>query len=762
MRHYFPGIQVRRKAPGIQTTLRLLLAAITLLPLSQALAQCRLSPEAFRLAQEASLSRASAERDTTYCGSTYSHNTVAAFVALQDEAGLDLTDVGAQLAEMGIQVQTSLPGWLTVRLPAAALSALARLPFVRYVSLAATPQPALDVARADGGVDLSQSGSGLSRPYTGQGVVVGIVDAGFDYTHPNFLGADGLTCRISRVWEQGTATGNPPAGFTYGTELTQPADIRAAAGDVAGNSHGTHVAGIAAGSGAGTAWSGVAPEAEIVLVAKGGVTPDNVNIVDAITYIYRYAESVGRPCVVNLSLGMQMGPHDGTSPFDQMTDALQGPGRLLVGSAGNFGAAKLHVGRTFAGGEEGQPLATMVSFAEKPDANHPGGDIDVWGAAGTNFRLQLQLLNYATGQVAYESEIIAVGADETQSHDVTLAGNAKGTIAVTTERNPLNGKPHARLHLALTSLRTKYAVALVLTPQAAGRIDAWTDGTALTFTDNGLEGYTDGDTHCTLAEIGGTGSRIITTGAYATRCEYTTEGSTLPDVTAETLHALATFSSTGPTVDGRMKPDVAAPGTYIISSLSSHDASATAPVAGSVSHDGRLYTFGYMQGTSMAAPYMTGVAALWLQADATLSPADVRRLLSESSTTDAFTQPIGSDGGHWGYGKVNAHAGLSLLQSQESGIGLTDSGAQGGGAGRVQFLCGAQGGSWTVRFHAGRARTVRVEVIDIAGRTVLRRSVAVPTGGEEITLDAAQLSPGTYILSAEDAGRSDAIRLLRR
>ena len=758
MRHYFPGIQARRKAPGIQATLRLLLAVITLLPLSQVLAQCRLSPEAFRLAQEASLSRASAERDTTYCGSTYCPDAVAAFVALQDEAGLDLTDVGAQLAEMGIQVQTSLPGWLTVRLPAAALSALARLPFVRYVSLAATPQPALDVARADGGVDLSQSGSGLSRSYTGQGVVVGIVDAGFDYTHPNFLAADGLTCRISRVWEQGSDLGNPPAGFTYGTELTQPADIRAAAGDVAGNSHGTHVAGIAAGSGAGTAWSGVAPEAEIVLVAKGGVTPDNVNIVDAVSYIYRYAESVGRPCVVNLSLGMQMGPHDGTSPFDQMTDALQGPGRLLVGSAGNFGAMKLHVGRTFSAAEAGETLATMVDFIEKPDANHPGGDIDVWGAAGTAFRLQLQLLNYATGQVAQESEVIEVGADETRLYDLPFTGNAKGTVSVTTELNPLNGKPHARLHLALTSLRTKYAVALLVTPQAPGRIDAWIDGTALVFTDNGQDGFADGDTDCTLAEIGGTGEQIITVGAYTTRREYTAEGSTTPVLTEQTLYDLATFSSTGPSVDGRMKPDVAAPGTYIVSSLSSHDATASAPVAGSVLASGRSYTFGYMQGTSMAAPYMTGVAALWLQADATLSPVDVRRLLSQSSTTDTFTGAFAPDGGRWGYGKVNAYAGLTLLLSQKSGIdkSLTEA-VQG-----VQFLRGEAPGTWRVRFSAGEVRHARVEVTDIAGRTVRVCQTELSAEGGEIPLDLENLSPGTYILSAEVAGRRSAIRILRR
>ena len=729
MKHYFRSIR------------SILLAALTLFPLLTASAQCKLSPEAFRLAQGVAQSRSSVPAAP-----------VSAFVALQGEADF------AQLAELGVQAQTSLPGWLTVRMPATSLSALVRLPFVRYVSLAATPQPTLDVARVDGGVDRVQSGSGLPQSYTGRGVVVGIVDAGFDYTHPNFLAADGTTCRISRVWEQGSDQGNPPDGFTYGTELTQPADIRTAAGDVTGNSHGTHVAGIAAGSGAGTSWCGIAPEAEIVLVAKGGVTPDNVNIADAISYIYRYAESVGKPCVVNLSLGMQMGPHDGTSPFDQMTDALQGPGRLLVGSAGNFGAMKLHVGRTFSAAEAGETLATMVDFIEKPDANHSGGDIDVWGAAGTAFRLQLQLLNYATGQVAQESEVIEVGADETRLYDLPFTGNAKGTVSVTTELNPLGGKPHARLHLALTSLRTKYAVALLVTPQAPGRIDAWADGTALVFTDNGQDGFADGDTDCTLAEIGGTGEQIITVGAYTTRREYTAEGSTTPVLTEQTLYDLATFSSTGPSVDGRMKPDVAAPGTYIVSSLSSHDATASAPVAGSVLASGRSYTFGYMQGTSMAAPYVAGVAALWLQADATLSPVDVRRLLSQSSTTDTFTGAFAPDGGRWGYGKVNAYAGLTLLLLQESGIDkpLTEA-VQG-----VQFLRGEAPGAWRVRFSAGEVRHARVEVTDIAGRTVRVCRAELPAEGVEIPLDLENLSPGTYILSAEVAGRRSAIRILRR
>ncbi|MGN1261036.1 MAG: hypothetical protein ACI4UC_08000, partial [Alloprevotella sp.] len=80
----------------------------------------------------------------------------------------------------------------------------------------------------------------------------------------------------------------------------------------------------------------------------------------------------------------------------------------------------------------------------------------------------------------------------------------------------------------------------------------------------------------------------------------------------------------------------------------------------------------------------------------------------------------------------------------------------------VQFLRGEAPGTWRVRFSAGEVRHARVEVTDIAGRTVRVCQAELPAEGGEIPLDLENLSPGTYILSAEVAGRRSAIRILRR
>ena len=176
---------------------------------------------------------------------------------------------------------------------------------------------------------------------------MGIVDAGFDYTHPAFRHPVDGSLRIARVWEQGTESFegcHAPEGFGYGIEMTEAADILRAQADATINSHGTHVAAIASGSDTymeGT-WQGTAPGADIVLVSLDQSVTTQADITNAVQYIFDYATEVGKPCVVNLSLGNHDGPHDGTSFFDRMADGMQGPGRLIVGAAG---AGKSAAGR---------------------------------------------------------------------------------------------------------------------------------------------------------------------------------------------------------------------------------------------------------------------------------------------------------------------------------------------------------------------------------------------------------------------------------
>ncbi len=127
--------------------------------------------------------------------------------------------------------------------------------------------------------------------------------------------------------------------------------------DTEGEYHGSHVAGIATGADKKSGYHGVAPDADIVFVSFG---QNSVDIPNAVKYIFDYAESVGKPCVINMSLGSHMGPHDGTSTIDRFFDSVVGPGRILVGAAGNEGGKRLHVHKTFT--EDDKTLKTILGF----------------------------------------------------------------------------------------------------------------------------------------------------------------------------------------------------------------------------------------------------------------------------------------------------------------------------------------------------------------------------------------------------------------
>ena len=698
----------------------LLFASVSTSTLS---AQCKLSPEALTLLQKS--------QRTTRTSLAQSDSLVFAYIMVDEGADL------SALSQYGVNTNLKAGKFLTAQLPIQSLQQISHLPFVKYVQLARTPKQQLDKAHAATQTTRIQSGELGEQNYTGEGVVVGVVDAGFDYSHPAFTDPASGQLRISRVWEQ-SATGTPPAGFTYGAEFQTAEEILASGGDIKYNSHGSHVACIAAGSHVGNEWFGVAPGAELVLVGMSAATPNNVNISDALAYIYDYAESVGKPCVINMSLGAPMGPHDGTSPFDQIADALQGKGRLLVGSAGNSGAQKLHVSRTFSSAEDA-PLQTMFDFKEKPDANNAGGEVDIWGSVGMQFQLTLHVFNYATGKFEQSSESILVGEDVSKTSTFELTKYSKGTITVQSEVNPINGKAHAMLTLGVTSLRNKYAVALVVTPLSAGRVDAWADNDYLLFTNNALMGWQDGDTECTIGEIGGTGKNLVTVGAYTTRTEYTQIGSGVVETIAETLGDKSSFSAAGPTVDGRMKPEISAPGAYIISALSSHDASSTAvPRAASVTVGDREYFYGYMQGTSMAAPYVTGLAALLLQADAQLSPADFKKVLVGTAMQDDFTGNVSQGNPIWGFGKVNAYEALRQVINTLDMESVTSTSRP--------IIC--RSGDEVKILFSKTVGDVTLTILDTSGR-IITRTVTSANRGEEINFSFADLPAGIYILSLQ-------------
>lgn len=707
---------------------RISIFAVTLLALTTVWGQSKVSP--FTLHRMRGQQEAKIARSITDSGTALSDEVVSAYL---HTAGTPDVSV---LEALGVKVNLQLDGILTVRLPLSVIPELEKLEFVKYIEMGTQVREMMDKARAVSGVDKVLGAESLEMPYKGKGVVVGIIDGGFDYTHPAFFDDATGTLRIKRVWEQGTTEGTAPEAFGYGIELTTQEAILAAGADNTTQSHGSHVAAIAAGANRveDNPFYGIAPEADIVLVSKGAVTANSANISDAIAYIYNYADEVGKPCVINMSLGWNQGPHDGTSAFDQVADQLQGSGRVLVGSMGNYGNDAVHVSKTFTGADD-EPLKAMVYYKISPSASNVGGEIDIWGDKGMEFDFKVIVTRTSDGTELSASEVMNVSAAEGATQEFTLSNRISGNVIITTEVNPLNGKPHVFVTLGVKSRSMGMTVGVVVIPRSAGTVHAWTDAGYTTFETEVPEGWTPGDKNHTLCEIGGTGNKIISVGAYVSSNSYVEYGSTQTKHTDEKLGAIASFSSVGPTIDGRMKPDVLAPGTFIASAVNSYDAYRSSyPSALVVAKDDRAYYYSYMQGTSMAAPFVSGVIATWLQAHPTLDSDAIRAVLAKTAFNDEYTNAATG-----GYGKIDAYAGLKEVLELVAGVDGVES------TERAYLLTRRGVAGWTLHFLES-VEPLSVTVYSAAGAMVASFELPAMQQGTSFRLPVSGLPSGVYMV----------------
>lgn len=641
--------------------------------------------------------------------------------------------------KLGVTPITQHDATATVRLSVNQLKALAAKEGVKYIQITSGASQMLDLARQEVGTDEVHNGTSLPQAYTGKGVVVGIVDAGFDYLHSAFRNSEDGSLRIKRVWEQTTAAlegANAPDKYGYGIELNTPELIKASQGDSDSNSHGTHVTCIAAGSDdyKNGAYMGNAPEADIVLVALDITKSTNADISNAVQYIFDYADEVGKPCVVNLSLGSHEGPHDGTSTFDTMTDAMQGAGRLIVGAAGNHRTDKFHIDHSFASADDA-PLKTFVKYKSSPSKSNVGGNIEIWGEKGTEFTVDIAAYSlFNKKDVA--STTVYPGEDVT---DVTLNGYATGTWKVASETSPLNGKPHVVLTSALTSIRNNHAIALTITPKGKGRVNVWADNAYLGLESHDIDGFSAPDnSSSTIAEIGGTGKRILSVGSYTTRNTYTTNETS--GTLSETIGDISSFSSYGPTADGRTKPEITAPGCLIISALSSNDSSSGQMYAEWYDKYDRTNIYGYMQGTSMSSPFVAGIIATWLQAYPELTPEQLHKIVAATARKDSFTST--ETDCNWGYGKINAMDGLKkCIEMQTAGC----ESVTGGFDGKVSF---ANGNAYIAFPHNTYAT---ISVASLMGHTIMNKDLGMRSAGETVSIALPQLDKGVYIMTVRTA-----------
>lgn len=467
---------------------------------------------------------------------------------------------------------------------------------------------------------------------TGMGVIIGFVDTGIDTTHPDFKFPNGTT-KILYVWDQ-TVQGRSPSGFNYGFECSSIDIENGTCPEMDSFGHGTHVAGIAASSGHATGnYTGVAPDANIIFVKSGkqvcnggSWTFDDANVLDGINYIVNRSRQLGRKAVINLSLGGNIGGHDGTDPLEQALDAFVKSGTSIVVAAGNEARSNTHVHGQL---NNSNPATINMELRQ----NTTNLQIDTWYSMQDSINATLISPNGQTYPVGEQAgSRLSALENITSRRSSTLLGQE-----VYFEVNSPLSLP-------------QFGWRIQLTPQDGhekGVWDSWVDANACSspaaFFLPG-EGYII-DPNDTIG-IPGNAHNVVTVGAYVTRPTWVASNGERYGSTALLLGAIAPFSSLGLTRDGRIKPDIVAPGMYIVSSRSHL-------IPSSNTDPDRFHRV--LAGTSMAAPHVSGIIALMLQYAPSLSAMQIAALLKNTAREDSSTGLLSSHGsGTWGFGKADA------------------------------------------------------------------------------------------------------------
>ena len=522
---------------------------------------------------------------------------------------------------------------VVARVPRTSLAELAMSDQVRRVEASVRLRPHVDLAHAS---TLLFHGGARSVSQTGAGVLVGIVDTGIDASHPGFQ-ANGQT-RIVRYVDQTTGASYTSAQINSGAAAASPDE----------DGHGTHVAGIAAGGGGGLPvqrYAGVAPGADLAIVKT---TFDTADIAAGIATIFDLAGERNQPCVVNLSLGGHFGGHDGSSLIERVIDELcEPPGRAVVVSAGNEGGSRLHAGTRLPFGAA-EPARWVADLELAPRVIQGTLMGLLWVSVWTQHEDDLTVtLRSPNGELFRPPQGGHQEAERTK-----FAVDVSHTVA------PYSGDNEFAFGIFAVPEQPWLRGWSVIVEEdrsqgkhgsQVGAVHAWV-------LDEDMGAFVNGFTRSHLVGMPGTAFSAVTVASYATRNAWDSQDPQMPAVnlTAVNLEDISYFSSPGPTREEQNKPEVAAPGQWLISALSSQASVESMPLW--LRLQGAPYAA--LQGTSMSAPYVTGALALLLEKEPALHWGEIKRRLAKSCRADRFTTACWNE--RWGYGKINVERLLTI------------------------------------------------------------------------------------------------------
>ncbi|WP_317898397.1 S8 family serine peptidase [Aurantibacillus circumpalustris] len=499
----------------------------------------------------------------------------------------------------------------------------------------------------------------LNQPYNGSGIVLGFIDTGIDIAHGDFKDAQGNT-RIKFLWDQ-VATVGPtvPSPYNYGIEWTD-ADINAnqcTHSDMPHFGHGTQVAGIGAGNGlANNTHEGCASKADIIMVAQNFNLPGST--ADAVQYIFNKATLLSKPCVINASVGDYYGSHDGTDLEAKLIESMlvNIPGRVMVAAVGNAGHVKFHT--------KTQCVSNDTSFTWLTNNQ---SQIDYWFYGDTMQIKNLQIsiganrTNYSDlGRISFKN--YNYGLNTIQYDTLKHNGNRIGIIQNSSSINNY-GVYEMYVHIDADTNNLLWRIET----KGSGTHHAWN----FDFVSSGLPTlsqypkmayYIAPDTMYSMVSSYQCSDEVITVGNYVNLKRYYDVNDTLRTL-PETAGALFGTSSSGPTRDGRIKPDINATGHAVFTALVTGMQANLITNAPQVVAQGSLHVRG--GGSSAASPVVAGLAALYLEAHPLATNQQVKTAITQCAFSDFYTGTVPNYA--WGYGKLD---GLAAMTCGENLVGI--------------------------------------------------------------------------------------------
>jgi len=573
------------------------------------------------------LPRAAAARSVDSVGNEAGRSTRGELVSVlidTSDADAVVNSVEAERPEEAVEKLTD--GIVSAHLALETVQRVTELGIVERVQTKKRSQPHLTLARQDIHLTAKPGGSRLV-PETGKDVLLGIIDSGFDLTHPMFLDAEGKP-RIAGLLVQ-----NPDSTQKEFSEADVSAAIASGADPCSDpQGHGTHVASIAGGS-LHRRFEGIAPGARFLLVKTNFLDTDR-----ATHWVFQKAKN--RPCVINMSLGHHFGAHDGTDVEERLHGALTGPGKLIVISAGNERNDSIHIGGLFYSTESQTVAFDILRPADSSD--RPAAVLTLWYDERDNFDIRLIS---TTGGVY---KVPNIGSEHQFASSALV-------VDLLRQKYPHNGLIQAQLQVRFSredvpNRRLRgWRLAITCKKAVIGRIDGWFNNSGFAT----FQGHPMVETARTVG-LPATGRSCIAVASHISKDAWKSDLSDETDIRA-VVGRSSPFSSLGPSRDGRRKPDISAPGQYITAALA--NLSELASLDERVLKDDRLVT---IEGTSMAAPIVTGVIALLLQKKPKLKLDDAVRAITASARRDAQTSAA-----DWtptyGAGKIDIKSALERI-----------------------------------------------------------------------------------------------------